>query len=254
MSENFSAPELKFSKLGSALAILLQKKEKMLFISTAIAFTFLPTILSAPASAGTPTVNDFDDDFSSDFSVPMKDAALIDDENDNEHFKMAMGRLPFEDEDDEDDSLVSFNDQAQGGKISSDSDFAENDDEVKYSGSFKDEYEEDDYSMDDVKPLPTTTDGKSVMKTKPTPTTYFVMVKTGDKWLSGSHARPFLQFADANGNTVNSFLNKNTWHGRGSFKRREVDFFKVSTFAQLDDVCIITLGDDFSGFSPSWYE
>lgn len=234
----------------------------MLFINTAIALTFLPAILSAPASAGTPSRNDFEDEFSTDFKAPIgRGAAVIDDDeyddfearHDNGNLEIPIGER--NEDDDEDDYLESFEDQGQRADIEfSPYDLEENEEKNQFGQNFTDDLEDGDYPVDEDELAPTQTDGKSVMKTKPTPTTYVVMVKTGDNWFSGSRARPFLQFADANGNTVNSFLNKNTWHGRGAFKRRSVDFFKISTFAQLDDVCTITLGNDFSGFSPSWYD
>jgi hypothetical protein len=220
----------------------------MLFINTAIALTFLPAILSAPASADLPSRNGFEDDISKDFSTDFeahrgRGASAFDDEDEFEptrshgvNTKSFNGQRSFDD-----DYFESIGER--GGGLDSDIDF----DDRLQSGRNDDFGDEDFTDIDDSEYYyPTQTDGKTIMKTKPSPTTYIVIVKTGDKWFSGTHARPFLHFADANGNRVNSFLN------RRLFERKSVHIFKISTFAQLDDVCTITLGDDFSGFFPQW--
>ena len=72
--------------------------------------------------------------------------------------------------------------------------------------------------------------GNSVMVSKSKPTTYNVMIKTGNKWFAGTRARAFIQFGDVNGNKVNSFLKKRA--GLRRFKAHGIDLFQIETNAQ----------------------
>lgn len=187
----------------------------MLFISTAIAFSFLPTFLSALESAATPSVNDFENNFSADFSAPMEGAALIDDENeinnDNGNFKMALDlQQSYEDGND---------------FISIDSGLSNVENDMGFSNR---------------------------RRIKPKSIDYTILIKTGNKWFSGTDSRIFITFADANSNTVSSFLSKSNWFDR-RFNRNHLGKFSISTVSNLEDICMVTIGNDMKGWFPSWY-
>jgi hypothetical protein len=195
----------------------------MLFINTAIALTFLPSILSAPAPASdqSPFRNDFEDDLANDFSPDPK-------------APMGKGASSFDDKDDwESDRMDGVDKSRFTRKPSFDAYDLESDDE-------------EDLGLGDVFDDKQKIGGKDNFEDKKEPTTYVVMVKTGDKFFSGTRSGAFLQFSDAKGNTVNSFI-------RGRFKRKSVKVFRISTDVELGDVCSITLANDFSGrLIPHW--
>lgn len=89
---------------------------------------------------------------------------------------------------------------------------------------------------------------KSVGSKKLSDTTYTVIIKTGDKFGSGTGAHVFVQLGDAQGNTVNSFLSS-----RGHFSRKKVDAFKITSSKFLDEVCSLVIGHDNSHFYAPWY-
>jgi hypothetical protein len=79
-------------------------------------------------------------------------------------------------------------------------------------------------------------------------TTYTVIIKTGDKFGSGTDAHVFVQLGDAQGNSVNSFLSSH-----GHFSRKKVDAFKITSSKFLDEVCSLVIGHDNSHFYAPWY-
>jgi len=153
----------------------------MLFINTAIALTFLPAILSAPASADLPSRNGFEDDFAYDFSTDFDD-----------DFENGVELNNFEDD-------MGFSGRRNGL----------------------------DYNE------------------------YKILVQTGDKLFSGTDSKIFITFGDAYGKTVSTFLSKNNFFDR-RLNRNHLGIFKVSTASQLDDICMITIGNDMKGWFSSW--
>ena len=75
---------------------------------------------------------------------------------------------------------------------------------------------------------------------------YTVLIKTGDKWFSGTKGQVFIKFGDASGNTVDSFLPTN-----GHFSTKKLDTFKVAG-RQMGEICTITLGHNHLGFFKAW--
>jgi hypothetical protein len=79
-------------------------------------------------------------------------------------------------------------------------------------------------------------------------TTYTVIIKTGDRFGSGTNSHVFVQFGDGQGNAVNSFLSS-----RGHFTRKKVDAFKIKSGVYLDEVCQMVVGHDNSHLYAPWY-
>ena len=74
-----------------------------------------------------------------------------------------------------------------------------------------------------------------------------VIIKTGDRFGSGTNSHVFVQFGDGQGNAVNSFLSS-----RGHFTRKKVDAFKIKSGVYLDEVCQLVVGHDNSHFYAPW--
>ena len=185
----------------------------MLFINTAIALTFLPSMLSAPASAGTPARDDFEGGFSNDFITPMERDADLKDyyefDQTNSHYKQRMNR-------------------ASGAK---------KDDKVSMHSGFR-SFDQEDKIFDE-------------RQTEKAANDYTIVVKTGDKWVSGTDSKFFITIGDADGNTVSTFLSKSGWFDQKS-KRHNSGAFKVSTLSKLNDICMVTIGNNMKEWLPSW--
>ena len=78
-------------------------------------------------------------------------------------------------------------------------------------------------------------------------TEYTVIIKTGDRFGSGTNSHVFVQFGDGQGNAVNSFFSS-----RGHFSRRKVDSFKVKSSVHLDEICQLVVGHDNSHLYAPW--
>jgi hypothetical protein len=214
----------------------------MLFINTAIALTFLPAILSAPASSKSSFRYDFEDDSANEFSADPK-------------APMGKGASSFDDKDDWESDRIDGVDKnlfnrkasfdAHGFELTDEEDLGLGSDLSDQKDEFDDEeylnYQDNDEDLYRNAPAPKYIGSKTEKKT----TSYVVIVKTGDKLLSGTGARVFLQFSDAKGNAVSGFL-------KGRFKHKSVRMFRISTDMKLDDVCKITIGSDYSGMIPQW--
>lgn len=194
----------------------------MLFINTAIALTFLPAILSAPASAGTPSRNDFEDDFVNDFSPD---------------FKGSVGKDAPVFADDDDDEFETMPSSGVDRKPTYGRRYDLDDENYDFTSGVGPDFDEDL--------------GFSGRRGRPVYNEYQILVQTGSKWLSGTDSKIFVTFGDANGKTVSSFLSKKNMFDR-RLNRNHLGVYKVSTASKLDDICMITIGNDMRGWFPSW--
>ena len=185
----------------------------MLFINTAIALTFLPSILSAPASsAGTPARDEFEGGFSNDFMTPME---REDELNDDYEFGQT------------DANYKHRMHEASGAH--------EDVNAFMYSG-IRDFDQEKTFAD---------------RRIKEADIDYTVMVKTGDKWVSGTDSKFFITIGDANGSTVSTYLSQSGWFDQNT-KRHHSGAFKFSTTSKLNEICVITIGNDMKEWLPSW--
>ena len=92
-----------------------------------------------------------------------------------------------------------------------------------------------------------TKSARKAMATHAPANAYTVIVKTGDRFGSGTNANVFLQFGDASGSHVNTFLSHH-----GHLNRKSVDAFTVKTTEKLDDICSIVIGHDNHGLFSDW--
>ncbi len=208
-------------------------------MNTAIALIpLLPCILTAPAPASNASM----DDAVTDELIDNFDASYNATSNDYEQIAFDDDDVLIDDLEDSDfdDEQFESNTSRQWARGNSDNLDFESDDA----------FSEDFLTKSSKTANANAEKSKPASAMKPVPTTYNILVKTGDKYFSGSSAHIFIQLSDVNGNQVFSFLSPRSGH----FSRSKIELFKISTNKKLDEVCSITLGSDLKGFAfPQWY-